>query len=607
MEPDSSTSESNNEPVRFDDFSLSAPLQKAIQELGFEHCTPIQGQSIGPILEGKDLAGLAQTGTGKTAAYLIPLIERILRAQAQRTASEAQGEGAEEEKTAPHFTDWHPRNFILVLVPTRELAEQVGDNFKSLAKYTDLRFVSIYGGVGYESQKKGLADGVEFVFATPGRLIDLYKEHLVDLKQVRAIVFDEADRMFDMGFKDDMKYLLQRMSGDRQFLMFSATLNLDVLNVAYQYGAQPVEVSLSRDEARAENVKDYIFHVGGQEKPAHLLSLLKKEKPRQAIVFSNYKNDVGRIATFLQQNGWDSLGISSLLSQAQRQRVMEKFKSPDSSYVLVATDVAARGLDIKGVDLVINFDLPDDAENYVHRIGRTGRASAQGRAMSLVSDRDVEALSRVDEYLGQKIEVGWLEDDELVTDFSPFPRRTFDSRPPVGGRREGPPQRRRSPQGDGAPRRTRREPPEGRRADAASEDGRQQRRPRRERPPRRAPQQGERAEAQQNRAEANSGGEMHRDRRLGRHKGQRRAAAGAEAVSAAPQTEQGSRQQPQRKKKTSQKRRPQQHSRNRGNGRYVSPRKAASAPKGKEGLVGKVSKVFKKLFSGKEESPSSRK
>lgn len=551
------------ETTTFQSFQLSEPLNRAIDELGFKNCTPIQSQAIGPILEGKDLAGLAQTGTGKTAAYLVPLIERILRSQGP----------VEGERHPRAFPDWHPRNFILVLVPTRELAEQVGENFQSLSKHTSLRSVSIYGGVGYEPQKKGLAEGVEFVFATPGRFIDLYKEHVVDLKQVRAIVFDEADRMFDMGFKDDMKYILQRTPRERQFLMFSATLNLDVLNVAYQYGAQPVEVSLSRDEARAENVKDYICHVGHDEKPAYLLSVLKKEKPRQAIVFSNFKNNIGRISTFLQKNGWDSLGISSLLSQAQRQRVMEKFKSPDSSYVMVATDVAARGLDIKGVDLVINFDLPDDAENYVHRIGRTGRASAQGRAVSLVSDRDVDALTRIDEYLGKKIEVMWLEDHEIVTDFAPFPPREFEARG-AGRYRDG---GARSGQGRG---------------DSGSRKCSS--RPQRQGGPRPDKQRSESA-----RPEKSQSREQHRDRRTGRHKEQRDQQSarptGSQQQKPRPQHQQGS---GQNKKKSTRRRQRSQHQRANGRDQRAVQ---SQAPKG--GIVSKVTGVFKKLFGGGKEQP----
>jgi ATP-dependent RNA helicase RhlB len=258
------------------------------------------------------------------------------------------------------------------------------------------------------------------VVATPGRLIDLYKEHLVDLKQVRAVVFDEADRMFDMGFKDDMKYLLQRIPNDRQFLVFSATLNFDVLNTAYQFGANPVEVNISRDQAKAENVEDSIFHLGTEDKPKYLLSLMKLHQPKQCVIFSNFKNQIDPLVKFLRANKVPALGISSLLTQVQRNKVLQQFKEVNETQVLVATDVAARGLDIQGIDLVFNYELPQDCETYVHRIGRTGRAGQAGKAFSFVGDRDVDSLVRIEEYLKHKLNVSWLEDKDIITEFMPL-------------------------------------------------------------------------------------------------------------------------------------------------------------------------------------------
>ncbi|WP_295901094.1 DEAD/DEAH box helicase [uncultured Bdellovibrio sp.] len=400
--------------MKFSELNLEPSLLSAIQKLNYEDCTPIQEQAMPHILEGKDVAGLAQTGTGKTAAFVIPLMERILRARP------APGDATEEQKALYEkraFKDWKPQNFILILVPTRELAEQVQENITKFSVDSGLRGFAIYGGTGYDKQKEALKNGVEFIVATPGRLIDLYKEHLVDLKQVRAIVFDEADRMFDMGFKDDMKYILQRVPRERQFLVFSATLNFDVLNTAYQFGSEPVEINISRDQAKAENVKDQIFHVGSDEKPQQLLSLLKVHNPKQAIIFTNFKLSVEKIARFLVDNGIPAMAISSLLTQAQRNRVIEQFKAENNMNILVATDVAARGLDIKGVDMVINYELPNDSESYVHRIGRTGRAGTTGQAFSLVGDKDIEALARIEDYLKHKVEVGYLENDQLVKDF----------------------------------------------------------------------------------------------------------------------------------------------------------------------------------------------
>lgn len=414
--------------LKFTDLQLEPTLQQSIDKLGYSDCTPIQAAVMPHIIEGKDVAGLAQTGTGKTAAFLIPLMDRILRA---KNSSGTEVTGEQKQRS---FGEWKAGQFILVLVPTRELAEQVYENIQKLSEFSGLKGYPIYGGTGYDKQKEALKAGLDFVVATPGRLIDLYKENFVDLKQVRAIVFDEADRMFDMGFKDDMKYVLSRVPEKRQFLVFSATLNFDVLNTAYQFGAEPVEVDVSRDQAKAENVKDELFHVGHDEKPKYLLSLLKKVNPKQAIIFSNFKHNVERIAKFLNNNGIPAMAISSLITQAQRNRVLEQFKAENDQNILVATDVAARGLDIKGVDLVINYELPNDSETYVHRIGRTGRAGAEGRAFSFASDMDVEALARIEDYLKHKINIGWMEDTEFITEFQPFPR-DFENRGPRGPER----------------------------------------------------------------------------------------------------------------------------------------------------------------------------
>lgn len=449
--------------MKFSELGLEPSLEKSIQALGYQECTPIQEAIIPEILKGRDVSGLAQTGTGKTGAFLIPLMDRILKSRLQPAeeskssdsaksdsgdtsvaadassapAAEEVSEGRPQFVESRFFKDFSPNQFILVLVPTRELAEQVYQNIEELGKDSNLRGVAVYGGTGYDKQKEGFKSGVEFCVATPGRLIDLYKDHVVDLKQVRAIVFDEADRMFDMGFKDDMKFILQRVPRERQFLVFSATLNFDVMNTAYQFGAEPLEVNVSKDQAKAENVKDSIFHVGFYDKPAALLSLLNRFKPQQAMVFSNFKMNVERLAHFLTQNGHAATGISSLLTQAQRNRVIEMFRDSKTPAIMVATDVAARGLDIKGVDLVVNFELPDDAESYVHRIGRTGRAGAEGLAFSLVSDRDVEALGRIENYLKHKVEIGWIEDSEIIKEFVPFPSESemlrFGRSPSAGG------------------------------------------------------------------------------------------------------------------------------------------------------------------------------
>lgn len=392
----------------FTELNLHEKLNQAIQALGFAELTPIQEQSIPHILIGKDVAGLAQTGTGKTGAFLIPIIDRILKTLDN------------DERMERRFDQWNPQSSILILAPTRELAEQIFEVVQKLTQFTSLRSCVIYGGTGYEKQHEALKALPHFVIATPGRLIDLYKEHLIDFKQVKAIIFDEADRMFDMGFKDDMKYILQRVPRERQFLVFSATLNFDVLNTAYYFGSEPIEINISRDQATAEHVKDSLFHVGQDEKPQHLLSLINMHKPKQVVVFTNFKNQVDSIANFLIQNKIPALTLSSLMSQTLRNKVIQSFKTTTSLSVLVATDVAARGLDVQGIDLVINYELPNDSETYVHRIGRTGRAGLEGKAFSLVSDKDVDALARLQDYLKRKIDTEFMETKDLVTDFVPY-------------------------------------------------------------------------------------------------------------------------------------------------------------------------------------------
>ncbi len=390
--------------MKYSELNLEPRLNTAIEKLNYVEMTPIQEQAIPLIMAGTDVAGLAQTGTGKTAAFLVPLIERILRTQADPDHERA-------------FKNWLPISQVLILVPTRELADQIHENVLKISAGTGIKSHPVYGGTGYDKQKEALKSGLQFIVSTPGRLIDLYKENHVDLKQVRVIIFDEADRMFDMGFKDDMKFVLGRVPRDRQFLVFSATLNFDVLNTAYQFGAEPVEINISRDQAKADHVKDFLMHVGHDEKPQQLLSLLKKENPKQAMIFTNFKHNVDRISKFLMDNHIPAMGISSLNSQPQRNAVIEKFKAENDQNILVATDVAARGLDINGVDMVVNFELPQDAESYVHRIGRTGRAGREGKAFSLVCDKDIDSLSRIEEYTKKKIENSYLEDADVIKDY----------------------------------------------------------------------------------------------------------------------------------------------------------------------------------------------
>lgn len=568
--------------MKFSELNLHPLLKANLDKIGFTDCTQIQEQAIPVLRQGKDVAGLAQTGTGKTGAFLVPLIDRILKA--------TKPDPSVQDSATVEFPEWKKKQYILVLVPTRELAEQVYENAVKFTEGTDIKAVSVYGGTTYDKQVAALKSGVEFVIATPGRFIDLYKEHIADLGLIRAVAFDEADRMFDMGFKDDMKFILKRIPRDRQFLVFSATLNFDVLNVAYEFGADPVEVNISRDQAKAENVKDYFLHAGTEEKPKYLLSLVKKYNPRQAIIFSNFKHNVERLTRFLNANGIPAVGISSLLTQAQRVRVMEQFKADNDRNIMVATDVAARGLDILGVDMVINYELPDDAENYVHRIGRTGRAGATGHAYSLVGERDVEAHMRIEEYLKHKIDNLWLEDSELIAQFEPLPRDESRGRGRFEKRGEG---------GRGGDRGPRRE-----RNDRGGERGGNRDRNRgrdrdRDRGPRR-----ERPDGPPMAAEA--GGQQHRDRNRGRQP--QREGQPQSRDNRNRDQQRGPRDpQPQRHGRRDQNQGPRQDNPRRhqgngqprphGQGRAHQPR-PGSRPAAPAGIGQKVSGFFKKLFGG---------
>jgi superfamily II DNA/RNA helicase len=304
--------------LKFEELSLHSQIVDALRQLNISECTEIQRNTIPLILEGKDISGLSQTGTGKTFAFALPLIDRILR-------TKESAENPSEENLKRKFEEWNSGNFILVLVPTRELADQI--NKSILSACSGIKTAVVYGGVEYETQIEKLKAGVDFVVGTPGRLIDLYKNHLINFRHAKAIVFDEADRMFDMGFKDDMIYILQRAPQDRQILLFSATLNFDVLNTIYRFNANPVEINISRDQVKAGEVADEIFHVGEKEKPQFLLSLITRKKPKQTIIFSNFKNNVDRITQFLINTGIPAVVFSCLITQKQRDLLLEHFKN----------------------------------------------------------------------------------------------------------------------------------------------------------------------------------------------------------------------------------------------------------------------------------------
>ncbi len=383
--------------MSFQNFPLHETLLANITETGFTEPTQIQSEILPLALEGKDVSGLSRTGTGKTAAFLIPTLHRL--------------------------TQLPPDRLALCLSPTRELAQQIQEEADRLGKGLGFGTVSVVGGMSSEDQIRCLRNGARLLTGTPGRIIDLYKERAFDLAKVDILVFDEADRMFDMGFIRDMQYLLSKVNPQRQILLFSATMNFSVLNLIYEYGSHPQEVNVSRDQMTADNIQQVLYHVGDQEKAASLLAVCRKHSPEKGtiIVFVNYKERVPWVAAFLTQNGIPAEGLSSLLRQERRNKIIAGFKG-GKFRALVATDVASRGLDVDDISLVVNYHLPEEAATYVHRIGRTARAGKDGIAVAICSSEDAYNQMRVEEFLGNKIPVQWLGEEEMPKEVN-FPRR----------------------------------------------------------------------------------------------------------------------------------------------------------------------------------------
>jgi len=351
----------------FSELSLPEPLLRAIDELGFDQCTEIQGLSLPAIASGHDIAAQAQTGTGKTAAFLLGSFARLLAE-----------DGGERQQNQPR---------MLVLAPTRELAIQIKKDADALGKYTGLTSMVAYGGVDYEKQRKELAAGVDVLIGTPGRLIDYFKQKVFNLKRLEICVLDEADRMFDLGFIADIRYLLRRMPEPEQrtSMLFSATLSHRVMELAYEHMNNPVPIKTEARNVTADGVAQALYHPASDEKIPLLLGLLKEKQPERAIVFVNTKRVAERVAAYLTGNEVACGTLSGDVRQKKRQKILADFTG-GSLNVLIATDVAARGLHIDDVTHVFNYDLPQHAEDYVHRIGRTARAGTQGEAVSFVCE-----------------------------------------------------------------------------------------------------------------------------------------------------------------------------------------------------------------------------
>ncbi|WP_338766598.1 DEAD/DEAH box helicase [Massilia sp. METH4] len=376
--------------VRFSDFGLSPDIQRALTEQGYEHPTPIQAQAIPVVLQGRDVMGAAQTGTGKTAGFSLPIIQLLL-AHANTSMSPAR----------------HPVR-ALVLTPTRELAVQVAENVANYCKHTPLRSTVVYGGVDIKPQAQIMRGGVEIVIATPGRLLDHVEQKSISLSQVQMLVMDEADRMLDMGFLPDLQRIINLLPKQRQNLMFSATFSPEIKKLANSFLNNPVTIEVARSNATADKVTQVVYKVGEEHKRDAVAHILRQREAKQVIVFSNTKIGASRLARGLEQEGMKASAIHGDKTQQERMAALEAFKRGEVD-VLVATDVAARGLDISDLPCVINYDLPYNAEDYVHRIGRTGRAGASGDAISIYSDKDERLLADIEKLIKQTIKRGELE------------------------------------------------------------------------------------------------------------------------------------------------------------------------------------------------------
>jgi ATP-dependent RNA helicase RhlE len=381
--------------ITFADFGLDPLIQKAVAEQGYNNPTPIQAQSIPHVRAGSDLMGAAQTGTGKTAAFVLPIIQKILR-HASNSASPAR----------------HPIR-ALVLTPTRELAVQVADNAASYSKHTDLRTAVVYGGVDMKEQVQLLRNGVEILIATPGRLLDHIGSKVANLSQVELLVLDEADRMLDMGFLPDLQRIINLIPVQRQTLLFSATFSPEIKKLAQSYLRSPVTVEVARQNAAADTVKQVVHMVSSMDKQRAIVKVLENRTrqglSRQCIIFTNSRLGCAKLARALERDGIKAGAIHGDKSQGERTLTLEAFKS-GAIEALVATDVAARGLDIPDMPCVINHELPFNAEDFIHRIGRTGRAGSKGDAIALVDDSEKRLLDDIEKLMKRKLEVAPLPD-----------------------------------------------------------------------------------------------------------------------------------------------------------------------------------------------------
>lgn len=369
--------------MKFSDLELIQPIQHAIKKAGYETPTPIQQQSIPHLLKGSDLLGCAQTGTGKTAAFALPIINNIVNAKDRLQPKQVQ---------------------VLILTPTRELAIQIYDNFKTYSQFVHIKTAVVYGGVGINPQIKAVAEGAHVLIATPGRLLDLINQNKLSIRQINTFVLDEADRMLDMGFIHDIKKVLTMIPKMRQTLFFSATMPPEIEKLASTMLMNPIRVEVTPVSSTAEKVDQSVMYVEQSKKKDLLRHVLKDPKFYRVIVFTRTKHGANRVSELLTKNKITSEAIHGNKSQNARQRALDNFKS-GKTQVLIATDIAARGIDVDGITHVINFEVPNIAESYVHRIGRTARAGASGIAISFCDIEEKSYIRDIEKLIGQKIPV----------------------------------------------------------------------------------------------------------------------------------------------------------------------------------------------------------
>lgn len=411
--------------LEFSSLQLPGKLLEGIVDAGFSRCTPIQSKTLPLALRGQDVAGQAQTGTGKTAAFLVALFSRLIETTPQPAKI--------------------PETRALILAPTRELAVQIHADAVRLGKHLPFKLGLAYGGTDYEKQRRTLAEGVDILIGTPGRLIDYFKQKVFTLRKIEVMVLDEADRMFDLGFIRDIRYVLRRLPdpSKRLNMMFSATLSYRVLELAYEHMNDPDLIRIEPDKMTVDRVKQCIYFPSNDQKIPLLMTLLRKMDSARSLVFVNTRKEADRLQNYLKHNGINAEAMSGNVPQRKRLRMLQAFHSGELP-VLIGTDVASRGLHIPDVGHVFNYDLPQDAQDYVHRIGRTARAGASGNAISFGCEDYAISLPDIENYIGRKIPVKSIDPENFIEIKMPPRRlrkpRAYGNHPPnkrgkPGGRR----------------------------------------------------------------------------------------------------------------------------------------------------------------------------